>query len=148
MWSRCWTTSVSSVPMCTAPRWAVASPNGSLCVIRTGSARSCSAAPPQPFTTLGDPLMPAYAKGRHLTAGRQHDSWEVLLAIKAATLVIHGTDDVFNPAANAPLLADRIAGARLQLIPGARPPTSRISAAPRVRWCWTFSLNVRLDLYK
>jgi 3-oxoadipate enol-lactonase len=92
--------------------------------------------------------MPAHAKGRHLTAGRQHDSWKVLPAIKAATLVIHGTDHVFNPAANAPLLADRIAGARLQLIPGARHAyfeDFRSTASPLVL---DFSLNVRLDLYK
>ncbi|GGR98965.1 hypothetical protein GCM10010284_35090 [Streptomyces rubiginosohelvolus] len=33
---------------------------------------------------------------------------------------MHGTDDLLNPAANAPLLADRIPGARLHMIPGAR----------------------------
>lgn len=33
---------------------------------------------------------------------------------------MHGSDDLLNPAANAPLLANRIPGARLHMIPGAR----------------------------
>lgn len=78
------------------------------------------AANPGPYTTLGDPGMPGYARGRHLTASGKHDAWDVLPLIKAPTLVVHGTDDAFNPAANAPLLADRIPQARLHLIPGAR----------------------------
>ena len=36
------------------------------------------------------------------------------------TLVIHGSDDEVNPAANAHLLVQRIAGAQLHLIPGGR----------------------------
>lgn len=40
--------------------------------------------------------------------------------ITAPTLVVHGADDVFNPVANAPLLAGRIPGALLHLVPGAR----------------------------
>lgn len=75
---------------------------------------------PGPYNTLGDPAMPAHARGRHLKASAHHDSWAVLPSISAPTLVVHGTDDVFNPTANAPLLADRIPGARLHLIPGAR----------------------------
>ncbi|MFD0395299.1 alpha/beta fold hydrolase [Streptomyces nogalater] len=38
----------------------------------------------------------------------------------AHPLVVHGTDDLLNPTANAPLLADRIPGARLHLVPHAR----------------------------
>lgn len=34
--------------------------------------------------------------------------------------MLHGTDDVFNPTANAPLLAGRIPDARMELIEGAR----------------------------
>ncbi|MFI6600031.1 alpha/beta fold hydrolase [Nonomuraea sp. NPDC050536] len=75
---------------------------------------------PGPHNTVGDPGMPAYARGRHLAASAGHDSWDALLGIKARTLVIHGGDDVFNPAANAPLLAERIQNASLRLIPGAR----------------------------
>ncbi|KIA64185.1 alpha/beta fold hydrolase [Nocardia vulneris] len=75
---------------------------------------------PGPFTTLGDPEMPAYAKRRHLVASNKHNAWEVLPEIGAPTLVVHGTEDRFNPVANAPLLAERIPHARMQLIPGAR----------------------------
>ncbi|MFJ6611135.1 alpha/beta fold hydrolase [Streptomyces sp. NPDC091289] len=78
------------------------------------------AANPGPYRTLGDPGMPAYAQRRHLVAGNQHDAWELLPGIGAPTLVVHGTDDLLNPTTNAPLLADRIPGARLHLIPGAR----------------------------
>jgi 3-oxoadipate enol-lactonase len=75
---------------------------------------------PGPHSTVGDPDMPAFAKRRHLAASAGHDAWDALPSITAPTLVVHGTDDVFNPAANAPLLADRIPGAKLHLIPGAR----------------------------
>ncbi|GAA0477603.1 alpha/beta fold hydrolase [Streptomyces sp. NPDC046215] len=75
---------------------------------------------PGPHHTLGDATMPAYARRRHLAASRRHDAWDALPGIAAPTLVLHGTDDLLNPAANARLLADRIPGARLRLIPGAR----------------------------
>lgn len=73
-----------------------------------------------PFHTLGDPTMPAAARRAHLRASARHDAWAALPRISAPTLVVHGTDDIFNPAANAPLLAERIPNARLHLIPGAR----------------------------
>ncbi|WP_103503046.1 alpha/beta fold hydrolase [Streptomyces sp. SM14] len=75
---------------------------------------------PGPYGTLGDASMPAYARRRHLVASNQHDAWEVLPLIQAPTLVLHGTDDRFNPAANAALLAGRIPDARVELIEGAR----------------------------
>ncbi|QMU79097.1 alpha/beta fold hydrolase [Streptacidiphilus sp. PB12-B1b] len=75
---------------------------------------------PGPHHTLGDPGMPAHARRHHLAASNRHDAWELLPDIAAPTLVIHGADDLLNPAANAPLLADRIPGARLELIPQAR----------------------------
>jgi 3-oxoadipate enol-lactonase len=75
---------------------------------------------PGPYDTIGDPTMPPHARRRHLAASAGHDSWAVLPDITAPTLVVHGTDDVFNPTANAQLLADRIPNARLRLIPGAR----------------------------
>lgn len=78
------------------------------------------AAHPGPYRTTGDPAMPGHARRGHLQASRRHDSWEVLPAITAPTLVVHGTDDVFNPAANAALLAGRIPDARVELIDGAR----------------------------
>ncbi|MEU4345628.1 alpha/beta fold hydrolase [Nocardia sp. NPDC023852] len=73
-----------------------------------------------PCNTLGDPTMPAYARRRHLYASNKHDAWDALPDIRIPTLVVHGTEDRFNPTANAPLLAERIPGARLHLIPGAR----------------------------
>ncbi|WP_336211434.1 alpha/beta fold hydrolase [Nonomuraea sp. LPB2021202275-12-8] len=75
---------------------------------------------PGPHQTVGDPAMPAHARRRHLRASAGHDTWDVLPAITAPTLVVHGSDDVFNPAANAPLLTGRIPGASMLMIPGAR----------------------------
>ncbi|MFF9895518.1 alpha/beta fold hydrolase [Streptomyces longispororuber] len=72
------------------------------------------------FATLGDPSMPGHARRRHLRASARHDAWDALPRIKAPTLVVHGSDDAFNPAANAPLLAERIPDARVRMIPGAR----------------------------
>lgn len=73
-----------------------------------------------PYPVLGDKSMPAYAKGRHRVASNKHDAWDGLTNIAAPTLILHGSDDVFSPAANAQLLADRIPQARAELIPGAR----------------------------
>lgn len=75
---------------------------------------------PGPQQTTGDPDMPDHARRLHLQASARHDAWDLLPAIKAATLVLHGADDVFNPAANAPLLTARIPDARMHLIDGAR----------------------------
>ncbi|RKN45845.1 alpha/beta fold hydrolase [Streptomyces hoynatensis] len=75
---------------------------------------------PGPYATLGDPLMPPHARRHHLIASHHHDAWDVLPGIKAPTLVVHGTDDRFNPTANAALLAARIPDARALLLPGAR----------------------------
>ncbi|RPK83193.1 MULTISPECIES: alpha/beta fold hydrolase [Streptomyces] len=70
--------------------------------------------------TLGDPAMPAHSRRHHLAASNRHNAWDLLPGISAPTLVVHGTRDLLNPTANAPLLAGRIPGARLHLIPGAR----------------------------
>jgi pimeloyl-ACP methyl ester carboxylesterase len=78
------------------------------------------AANPGPHPVLGDPNMPTYAKGRHLVASNGHDAWDELPEIQAPTLILHGTDDIFSPAANAKLLADRIPDARTELIQGGR----------------------------
>jgi 3-oxoadipate enol-lactonase len=75
---------------------------------------------PGPRHTTGDPDMPPHARRGHFTASKDHDAWDALPGITAPTLVVHGTDDVFNPAANAPLIAGRVPGARLHLITGAR----------------------------
>jgi 3-oxoadipate enol-lactonase len=75
---------------------------------------------PEPYWTLGDPGMPRHARREHLRASNGHDAWDALPRITAPTLVLHGDDDALNPTANAPLLAGRIPGARLLLLPGAR----------------------------
>ncbi|MBL1101015.1 alpha/beta fold hydrolase [Streptomyces coffeae] len=88
-----------------------------------------------PYQTLGDPTMSARARRGHLTASRDHNAWEELPAISAPTLILHGSDDLLNPAANAALLADRIPDARMTLIPGARHAyfeEFRASASPLV----------------
>lgn len=79
-----------------------------------------TAAHPGPHNTVGDPGMPGFARRRHLAASNGHNAWDALPGITAPTLVIHGTDDLLNPTANAALLADRIPGAELCLIAGAR----------------------------
>ncbi|MFF4160129.1 alpha/beta fold hydrolase [Streptomyces sp. NPDC001678] len=81
---------------------------------------SWSAAHPGPFHTLGDPTMTPKDRLRHLIASERHDAWDALPGIQAPTLVVHGDDDLLNPTANAALLAERVPGARLCLIPGAR----------------------------
>lgn len=75
---------------------------------------------PGPRQTMGDPDMPDHARRHHLRASAAHDAWDLLPGIRSQTLVLHGTDDVFNPAANAPLIAERIPDARLHMIEGAR----------------------------
>jgi pimeloyl-ACP methyl ester carboxylesterase len=94
-----------------------------------------TSAHPGPYATLGDPAMPGYARRRHRLASARHDAWAVLPDITAPTLVLHGTEDRFNPTANAPLLAKRIPGARLALLDGARHAyfeEFRVTASPLV----------------
>ena len=75
---------------------------------------------PGPYNTLGDPSMTDAARRRHLRASNDHDAWDVLPAVTADTLILHGTDDRLAPYANAELLANRIPGARLHPFEGAR----------------------------
>ena len=56
----------------------------------------------------------------HLRASTSHDVWEALTKISAPTLVIHGSEDEITLAANGELLAQRIPGARLWMVDGAR----------------------------
>lgn len=49
-----------------------------------------------------------------------HDTYDRLPSISAPTLVLHGTDDPLVPAANGRILAERIPGAELVLLEGAR----------------------------
>jgi pimeloyl-ACP methyl ester carboxylesterase len=69
---------------------------------------------------FGDPAMTAAETRAHLRASNKHDAWDVLPLIKARTLVLHGTDDLMVPSANAPLLAERIPGASLRMHEGGR----------------------------
>lgn len=64
--------------------------------------------------------MPGHAQRLHYLASEGHDAWAHLPAIQAPTLVIHGDADDINPSANGALLAQRISGAQLHLLPGAR----------------------------
>jgi 3-oxoadipate enol-lactonase len=75
---------------------------------------------PGPYWTLGDPAMSRHARHQHLIASNRHDAWDALPRISAPTLVLHGDRDELNPTANAPLLAERIPGARLHLVAGTR----------------------------
>ena len=72
------------------------------------------------ISALWNAPLPPHARRLHYQASEAHDAWEALDQIKAPTLVIHGSDDEVNPAANAHLLVQRIAGAQLHLIPGGR----------------------------
>jgi 3-oxoadipate enol-lactonase len=54
-----------------------------------------------------------------LAAALGHDTYDRLADIKARTLVVHGDADVLVPSGNGDILADRIPGAELQVLPGA-----------------------------
>jgi pimeloyl-ACP methyl ester carboxylesterase len=69
---------------------------------------------------LGDPTMTAAESRAHLRVSARHDAWDALPRITAPTLVLHGTDDLMVPTANAPLLAQRIPDAGLHLVEGGR----------------------------
>jgi 3-oxoadipate enol-lactonase len=54
-----------------------------------------------------------------LVAAARHDAWDRLPDIAAPTLVLTGADDRLTPPDNSRMLAERIPGARLELLPGA-----------------------------
>jgi pimeloyl-ACP methyl ester carboxylesterase len=56
----------------------------------------------------------------YFQSSEKHDAWELLPTIQAPTLVIHGSNDLINATANAPLLADRIPTAELYIVQGGR----------------------------
>ncbi len=60
--------------------------------------------------------LPAYAEALHTQASAEHDAWDLLPTITAPTLVLQGSDDPVCPPGNANLLAERIPGARLEMI--------------------------------
>lgn len=69
---------------------------------------------------LTTPRISDVARFLHFRASETHDSWTSLAHIQAPTLVIHGSEDRLNPTANAPLLAERIPGAEMVILEGAR----------------------------
>jgi 3-oxoadipate enol-lactonase len=69
---------------------------------------------------LGDPGVSTTAARLHLQTSDRHNALDRLHTIRAAVLVLHGSDDDMVPAANAHLIAERIPGARLEIIEGAR----------------------------
>lgn len=76
--------------------------------------------PPEDSHLFGDSSMSSEEKRAHLRVSSRHDAWDRLPRIEAPTLVMHGTDDLMSPVANAHLLADRIPGARLHVVDGGR----------------------------
>lgn len=69
---------------------------------------------------LQAPPIPEYARKLQSQASERHDTWDLLPTISLPTLVIHGSEDQLNPAANGYLLAERIPGAELSLVEGGR----------------------------
>ena len=61
---------------------------------------------------------PPAAWAAQAAAGASFDAWDRLPGIEAPTLVLHGTKDLVVDPANAPLLAERIPGARAELFEG------------------------------
>jgi pimeloyl-ACP methyl ester carboxylesterase len=64
------------------------------------------------------PTTPAGYFGQ-LQAAMSHDTWDELPSISSPTLVLHGDADLLVPTENGKLLAQRIPGAELVLVPGA-----------------------------
>lgn len=72
------------------------------------------------IASLWNRPLPTHARQLHYQASQAHDAWDLLPSIAAPTLLIHGSDDAINPAANSELIARRIPGSRLCLLQGAR----------------------------
>jgi len=64
--------------------------------------------------------IPDHAEKLHAQASLAHDAWDRLPEISAPTLILSGIDDPIVPVRNAYLLADRIPGAELYLVPRGR----------------------------
>ena len=73
-----------------------------------------------PLPVLGDASMTTRARAGHRRASARHDAWAALPGVTAPTLVLHGDADEYTPVANGRLLAERIPGAELVVLPGAR----------------------------
>jgi 3-oxoadipate enol-lactonase len=66
------------------------------------------------------PQTPPESMIAHLRCSASHDTYDRLPSITAPTLVIDGADDPLVPAENSRILAERIPGAQLILLEGAR----------------------------
>ena len=66
------------------------------------------------------PRGPLRALRLHFAASTSHDGWDLLPHIWSPTLVVHGEDDRLTPVGNAELLATRVPGAELLIMPGLR----------------------------
>jgi pimeloyl-ACP methyl ester carboxylesterase len=64
------------------------------------------------------PTPPAGYLGQ-LQAAMGHDAWDELPSLAVPTLVVHGDTDLLIPTPNGRLLAERVPGAELLLLPGA-----------------------------
>jgi len=64
------------------------------------------------------PTQPAGYFGQ-LQAAMAHDAWQELPGLRVPTLVVHGDADILVPTENGRLLAQRIPGAELVLVPAA-----------------------------
>jgi pimeloyl-ACP methyl ester carboxylesterase len=80
---------------------------------------SWTAEHPGPYATLGEATT-SQARLGHRRASNGHDAWDQLGAIAVPTLVLHGSDDLMVPPANADLLAGRIPNAHVRIMPGGR----------------------------
>jgi pimeloyl-ACP methyl ester carboxylesterase len=58
-------------------------------------------------------------KSLHFRASRSHDTWNLVPAITAPTLIIHGTEDALTPVDNAVMLAHQLPCAHLIQVAGA-----------------------------
>ncbi len=68
-------------------------------------------------TVSAYPATPASYR-RQMTAADAHDTWDRLPEIRVPTLVVHGAEDRLIPAGNGAIIADRIPGAELVILPG------------------------------
>lgn len=75
---------------------------------------------PGPYQVVGDERMTPVSRRGHLRASNRHDAWAGLPQVQAPTLILHGSDDLMTPVANAALLQGLIVGAELMVLPGAR----------------------------
>lgn len=96
---------------------------------------ACGGVEAVPRHLFGDPDITTKDARRHLRVSRRHDAWDRLDQIACPTLVMHGTDDLMTPQANAENIAARIPGAELELVEGGRHgyfDESRGTVNPRV----------------